>query len=72
MSEFKILSNCCQPSYAVEEKRIMDLDLPIAIIGAGPVGLAAAAHLIQYKQKVIILDGEYEEVLINSRGEQRI
>ena len=60
MSEFKILSNCCQPSYAVEEKRLMDLDLPIAIIGAGPVGLAAAAHLIQYKQKVIILEAGTE------------
>ncbi|MDK8643309.1 NAD(P)-binding domain-containing protein (plasmid) [Niallia taxi] len=60
MSEFKILSNCCQLTNDVEEKSLMNLDLPIAIIGAGPVGLAAAAHLIQYKQKVIILEAGTE------------
>ena len=25
----------------------LDLPLPVAVIGAGPVGLAAAAHLVQ-------------------------
>jgi thioredoxin reductase len=30
--------------------------LPIAIIGAGPVGLAAAAHLVEYEQPFIILE----------------
>ena len=59
MSEFKILSNCCQSSNDFEEKK-PDLDLPVAIIGAGPVGLAAAAHLIKYNQKVIILEAGSE------------
>ena len=30
--------------------------LPIAIIGAGPVGLAAAAHLIKYQQPFILFE----------------
>ncbi|HEO8420410.1 NAD(P)-binding domain-containing protein [Niallia circulans] len=60
MSEFKILSTCCQPSGETEIDGYIEKDLPIAIIGAGPVGLAAAAHLIQYKQKVIILESGTE------------
>lgn len=31
-------------------------NLPVAIIGAGPIGLAAAAHLIKYKQPFIIFE----------------
>ncbi|KAB7672214.1 NAD(P)-binding domain-containing protein [Bacillus sp. B1-b2] len=60
MSEFNILSSCCQPSDETQENTSIDKELPIAIIGAGPVGLAAAAHLIQYKQKVIILEAGTE------------
>ena len=30
--------------------------LPVAVIGAGPVGLAAAAHLYQYQQPFIVLE----------------
>ena len=30
--------------------------LPVAIIGAGPVGLAAAAHLIRYDQPFVVLE----------------
>jgi thioredoxin reductase len=30
--------------------------LPVAVIGAGPVGLAAAAHLIRYEQPFIVLE----------------
>jgi hypothetical protein len=30
--------------------------LPVAVIGAGPVGLAAAAHLIAYKQPFVVLE----------------
>ena len=60
MSEFNILSSCCQPSDETQENMTIDKELPIAIVGAGPVGLAAAAHLIQYKQKVIILEAGTE------------
>ncbi|MDK8643019.1 NAD(P)-binding domain-containing protein [Niallia taxi] len=60
MSEFNILSSCCQPSDESQVKTTIDKELPIAIVGAGPVGLAAAAHLIQYKQKVILLEAGTE------------
>jgi len=60
MSEFNILTYCCQPSGEPEKNPSIYTELPIAIIGAGPVGLAAAAHLIQYKQKVIILEAGTE------------
>ncbi len=60
MSEFNILSYCCQPSGETEKNPSIYTELPITIIGAGPVGLAAAAHLIQYKQKVIILEAGSE------------
>ncbi|MEK4671330.1 NAD(P)-binding domain-containing protein [Niallia sp. FSL R7-0271] len=60
MSEFNILSSCCQPSDETQENTTIDKELPIAIVGAGPVGLAAAAHLIQYKQKVILLEAGTE------------
>ncbi|KLV15371.1 glutamate synthase, partial [Niallia circulans] len=59
MSDF-ILSSCCQPSDETQENTTISKELPIAIIGAGPVGLAAAAHLIQYKQKVIVLEAGTE------------
>ena len=31
-------------------------DLPVAVIGAGPVGLAAAAHLLEQDQEPIVLE----------------
>jgi thioredoxin reductase len=31
-------------------------ELPVAVIGAGPVGLAAAAHLLEYGQRPLILE----------------
>lgn len=34
--------------------------LPIAVIGAGPVGLAAAAHLGRYKQPFVVLEAGAE------------
>ena len=34
--------------------------LPVAVIGAGPVGLAAAAHLLRYGQPFVVLEGGAE------------
>jgi thioredoxin reductase len=34
----------------------MSSELPVAVIGAGPVGLAAAAHLIRYQQPFVVLE----------------
>jgi thioredoxin reductase len=44
---FNILTNCCKPSIST---------LPIAIIGAGPIGLAAAAHLSAKNEKFVIFE----------------
>lgn len=46
--------NCCGPT--TQQIQIQDSlehlnQLPIAVIGAGPVGLAAAAHLVERGQK---------------------
>jgi len=32
------------------------MTLPVAVIGAGPVGLAAAAHLVRYQQPFLVLE----------------
>jgi cation diffusion facilitator CzcD-associated flavoprotein CzcO len=34
----------------------MSHDLPVAVIGAGPQGLAAAAHLIERDVPVVVLE----------------
>ncbi|MBM3809190.1 MAG: NAD(P)/FAD-dependent oxidoreductase [Acidimicrobiia bacterium] len=36
--------------------------LPVAVIGAGPVGLAAAAHLARYRQPFVVLEAGSEAV----------
>lgn len=41
--------------HAVEEKRPM-AELPVAVIGAGPVGLAAAAHLLERGFEPVIFE----------------
>ena len=33
----------------------MNAHLPVAIIGAGPVGLAAAAHLVERGKNFVVL-----------------
>ena len=35
-------------------------ELPVAVIGAGPVGLAAAAHLLEYGQQPLIFEAGHE------------
>ncbi|MBE7680104.1 NAD(P)-binding domain-containing protein [Paenibacillus sp. P13VS] len=61
--EFKQVESCCVPT--LEKKQISlrepvnqdDLNhLPVAIIGSGPIGLAAAAHLIEASQPFIVLE----------------
>lgn len=49
---FNMLTNCCEAP--VSEVALSTL--PIAIIGTGPVGLAAAAHLVSKNEKFIILE----------------
>ena len=58
--EFNILTNssCCTPNTGCCEPKY-----PVAIIGAGPIGLAAAAHLKSYNLPFIIL--EKNEVAAN-------
>ncbi|MFP7199611.1 NAD(P)-binding domain-containing protein [Lysinibacillus halotolerans] len=57
-----IITNCCSsPSQYVHsetDKHSNDRmdQLPIAIIGAGPIGLAAAAHLVDRGQNFILLE----------------
>lgn len=58
-----ILTNCCSTSSHYVQSSEKDNhsnhsvdQLPIAIIGAGPVGLAAAAHLVDRGQKFILLE----------------
>ncbi|MCW3794462.1 NAD(P)-binding domain-containing protein [Paenibacillus sp. LS1] len=62
--EFKQVESCCATP-AVNEDQMFKPDpvqleelnrLPIVIIGAGPIGLAAAAHVIEAKQPFIILE----------------
>ena len=41
----------------IYEVHVSDIkSLPVAVIGAGPVGLAAAAHLVRYRQPFIVLE----------------
>ncbi len=48
-------------------------DLPIAIIGAGPVGLAAAAHLLQRGLTPYVLEaGEQAGASIRAWGHVRL
>lgn len=48
-----INTSCCA---SAPEKIDTNKDLPIAVIGAGPIGLAAAAHLVSAGERFIILE----------------
>ena len=41
---------------ATEETTVTQTSLPVAIIGAGPIGLVAAAHLLSRGERPIILE----------------
>ncbi|MGE7689847.1 NAD(P)-binding domain-containing protein [Lysinibacillus sp. NPDC097214] len=58
MKTLKVINqngSCCTTT-----KDIKVLNLPIVIIGAGPIGLAAAAHLVEQKQAFILLEAGRE------------
>lgn len=57
MERNEISLSCCQ-NISETQKGIYDnnKNLPVAIIGAGPVGLATAAHLVRYEQPFILLE----------------
>lgn len=46
--------------------------LPVAVVGAGPVGLAAAAHLVRYNQPFVVLEaGEVAGAAVREWGHVR-
>ncbi|MEW4282334.1 NAD(P)-binding domain-containing protein [Priestia koreensis] len=48
---------CCQMNNGERTSRVKEKqDLPVVIIGAGPVGLAAAAHLSHYNQSFLLVE----------------
>src|SRR5690625_6422627 len=58
-------STCCSsPEVTVEkpEQKQFNLDLPVAIIGNGPFGLAAAAHFNIKKEPFIVFKSGGNEV----------
>ncbi|MFG1733620.1 NAD(P)-binding domain-containing protein [Paenibacillus sp. 843] len=61
--EFKVASSsCCTPRVPLNTKEVKEeyvpdnRNLPVAIIGAGPIGLAAAAHLAERGQPFILFE----------------
>lgn len=54
--------SCCTivKELDMQETYNINRNLPIVIIGAGPIGLAAAAHLVEQKQSFILLEAGKE------------
>lgn len=71
------VKGCCTPKKSESEKlsisKYEEKELPVAIIGAGPVGLAAAAHLASRGQSLILLEaGKQAGANIKSWGHIRL
>lgn len=49
---FNILTNCCEPPLTKKDQS----SLPIAIIGGGPIGLAAAAHMAAKNEAFVLFE----------------
>ncbi|MGE7941785.1 NAD(P)-binding domain-containing protein [Lysinibacillus xylanilyticus] len=66
MKTLKVINqtgSCCTTAKDVEVQKTVNnsnKNLPIVIIGAGPIGLAAAAHLVEQKQAFILLEAGNE------------
>lgn len=66
MKTLKVINqngSCCTPAKDIEVQETVNnsnRNLPIVIIGAGPIGLAAAAHLVEQKQAFILLEAGRE------------
>jgi len=66
MKTLKVINqtgSCCTTTKDVEVQETVNnsnKNLPIVIIGAGPIGLAAAAHLVEQKQAFILLEAGNE------------
>ncbi|UOE53712.1 FAD-dependent oxidoreductase [Bacillus sp. CMF12] len=72
-----VVKGCCTPKKNESEKSSRSKDegreLPVAIIGAGPVGLAAAAHLASRGKSFILLEsGKQAGANIKSWGHIRL
>lgn len=72
-----LVKGCCTPKKNELEKNSLGKretkELPVAIIGAGPVGLAAAAHLASRGQSFILLEaGKQAGANIKSWGHIRL
>ena len=66
MKTLKVINrnqSCCTPAQDIEVQETVNnsnKNLPIVIIGAGPIGLAAAAHLVEQNQSFILLESGNE------------
>ncbi|PZG16912.1 FAD-dependent oxidoreductase [Nonomuraea aridisoli] len=67
------MSGCCGPSAVEIERFTPRTELPVVVIGAGPVGLAAAAHLAERGLDFLVLEaGEQAGASIAQWGHVRL
>jgi cation diffusion facilitator CzcD-associated flavoprotein CzcO len=55
----------------MSEKTVLSKTLPVAIIGAGPVGLAAAAHLVTRGESFVLFDAGNIQSFLKEFGRLR-